>query len=156
MNSVESDISVLLRFHLCAVGRCERLSSRPSFCWHVPFSNIREVGTIHSSVCMSKRQRHYLPNKGISSQPASVPSYCYVVPSSPILLTLMMETMCSSETSVLTRATAFFRSRQSCPYEAASLKDLCGSASIGRPRFHSDTEKGEPSASRSGRFTPSA
>jgi hypothetical protein len=40
----------------------------------------------------------------ISSQRASVASYDYV-PSSPILVTLMMEALSSSETSVLTRAT---------------------------------------------------
>jgi hypothetical protein len=40
----------------------------------------------------------------ISSQRASVSSYGYV-PSLPILDTLMMEVLCSSETSVLTRAT---------------------------------------------------
>jgi hypothetical protein len=40
----------------------------------------------------------------ISSQRASVASYGYV-PSSQILVTLMMETLSSSETSVLTRAT---------------------------------------------------
>jgi hypothetical protein len=41
---------------------------------------------------------------GISSQRASVASYSYV-PSSQILVTLMMEALSSSETSVLTRAT---------------------------------------------------
>jgi hypothetical protein len=41
---------------------------------------------------------------GISSQRASVASYGNI-PSSPILVTLMMETLSSSETSVLTRAT---------------------------------------------------
>jgi hypothetical protein len=40
----------------------------------------------------------------ISTQSASVASYGYV-PSSPILVTLMMEVISSSETSVLTRAT---------------------------------------------------
>jgi hypothetical protein len=40
----------------------------------------------------------------ISSQLASVASYTYV-PSSPILFTLMMEALISSETLVLTRAT---------------------------------------------------
>jgi hypothetical protein len=40
----------------------------------------------------------------ISSQRASVASYSYV-PSSPILVTLMMEALSSSETSVLTRVT---------------------------------------------------
>jgi hypothetical protein len=40
----------------------------------------------------------------ISSQRASVASYGYL-PSSPILVTLMMEALSSSETSVLTRAT---------------------------------------------------
>jgi hypothetical protein len=34
---------------------------------------------------------------------ASVTRYCYVVPSSPILVTLMMEAIRSSETSVATR-----------------------------------------------------
>jgi hypothetical protein len=40
----------------------------------------------------------------ISSQRASAASYGYV-PSSPILVTLMIEALSSSETSVLTRAT---------------------------------------------------
>jgi hypothetical protein len=40
----------------------------------------------------------------ISSQRASVASYGYV-PSSPILVTLMMEALSSSETAVPTRAT---------------------------------------------------
>jgi hypothetical protein len=40
----------------------------------------------------------------ISSQRASVASYGYV-PTSPILATLMMEALSTSETSVLTRAT---------------------------------------------------
>jgi hypothetical protein len=39
-----------------------------------------------------------------ASQRASVVSYSYV-PSSPILVSLMMEALSSSETSVLTRAT---------------------------------------------------
>jgi hypothetical protein len=39
----------------------------------------------------------------ISSQRASVASYSYV-PNSPILVTLVMEALSSSETSVLTRA----------------------------------------------------
>jgi hypothetical protein len=41
--------------------------------------------------------------RNISSQRASVASYGYV-PSSPILVTLMMEALRFSETSVLTRA----------------------------------------------------
>jgi hypothetical protein len=40
----------------------------------------------------------------VSSQHASFASYGYV-PSSPILVTLLMEALGSSETSVLTRAT---------------------------------------------------
>jgi hypothetical protein len=40
----------------------------------------------------------------ISSQPASVSSYGYV-PTSPILVTLVMEALSSFETSALTRAT---------------------------------------------------
>jgi hypothetical protein len=39
---------------------------------------------------------------GISSQSSSVPSYSSVVPSSPILVTLLKEALSSSETSVLT------------------------------------------------------
>jgi hypothetical protein len=42
---------------------------------------------------------------GISSKRDSVASHCYVVPSSPILVTLNMEATRSFETSVLTRAT---------------------------------------------------
>jgi hypothetical protein len=41
----------------------------------------------------------------ISSQRASVASYRHVVPSSPILVTLLMEALGSSEMSVLTRVT---------------------------------------------------
>jgi hypothetical protein len=41
----------------------------------------------------------------ISSQSASIASCWYVVPNSPIIVTLMMEEILSSETSVLTRAT---------------------------------------------------
>jgi hypothetical protein len=41
---------------------------------------------------------------GYAMHAASVASYSYV-PSSPILVTLMMEAVCSSETSVVTRAT---------------------------------------------------
>jgi hypothetical protein len=40
----------------------------------------------------------------ISSQRDSIAGYCYVVPSSPILSTLMMEAMRSSETLVLIRS----------------------------------------------------
>jgi hypothetical protein len=43
-------------------------------------------------------------SSGISSQRASVASYGYV-PSSPIIVTLMMEALSSPETSVLIRAT---------------------------------------------------
>jgi hypothetical protein len=42
---------------------------------------------------------------GITSQRASVAVTANVVPGSPILVILMMETLSSSETSVLTRAT---------------------------------------------------
>jgi hypothetical protein len=41
----------------------------------------------------------------ISTQRASVVSYYCVVPSSPILITLMMKAIRSSETSAITRAT---------------------------------------------------
>jgi hypothetical protein len=44
-------------------------------------------------------------SQNISSLCASVASYCCVVPSSPILVTLMIEVLCSSETPVLTIAT---------------------------------------------------
>jgi hypothetical protein len=43
----------------------------------------------------------------ISSQRASVVS-CGYVPSSPILVTLMMEALSSSETSIVTRATLHY------------------------------------------------
>jgi hypothetical protein len=43
-------------------------------------------------------------NRPLTAQRASVASYGYV-PSSPILVTLMMEALSSSETSVLTRTT---------------------------------------------------
>jgi hypothetical protein len=61
------------------------------------------------SGCEMLRIQHYLDNRltdggeVVSTQRASVTSYGYV-PSSPILVTLMMEALCSSETSVLTRA----------------------------------------------------
>jgi hypothetical protein len=41
----------------------------------------------------------------VTVQRASVADYCYAVPTSPIIVTLMMETVRLSETSVLTRAT---------------------------------------------------
>jgi hypothetical protein len=41
----------------------------------------------------------------ISLQRVLVASYCYIVPSSPILVTLMMEALHSSETPVVTTAT---------------------------------------------------
>jgi hypothetical protein len=44
-------------------------------------------------------------SNNISSQRASLATSCYVVPSSSILVTLMMEPLHSSETSVLTKAT---------------------------------------------------
>jgi hypothetical protein len=43
--------------------------------------------------------------RSVSSQRASVASYCNVVPSSPILFTSMMQAIDSSETSAITRAT---------------------------------------------------
>jgi hypothetical protein len=45
------------------------------------------------------------PCGNLSSQRAWVPSYGYVVPSSPIVVILMIEALSSSETAVLTRAT---------------------------------------------------
>jgi hypothetical protein len=45
-----------------------------------------------------------LSEKNIFSQRSSVASYGYVVTSSTILVTMMMETLRSSETSVLARA----------------------------------------------------
>jgi hypothetical protein len=53
------------------------------------------------TLCGSCKNRRCM---GISSQRASVPSYSCVVPSSPILVTLMKEALSSSETSVITRA----------------------------------------------------
>jgi hypothetical protein len=38
---------------------------------------------------------------GVSSQRASLASYCYIVPSIPSFVTLMVETICSSETSAV-------------------------------------------------------
>jgi hypothetical protein len=49
-------------------------------------------------------RRVALVRTGIFSQHVSVDSYGYV-PSSPILVALMMEVLSSSETSVITRAT---------------------------------------------------
>jgi hypothetical protein len=56
------------------------------------------------NVAITINRRTLRRNTGISSQRASVASYGYV-PSSPILVTLMMEALSSSETSVLTRDT---------------------------------------------------
>jgi hypothetical protein len=47
-----------------------------------------------------------------------------VVPSPPILVTLMIEAMCSSETSVLTRDTAFFFREQNYSEEIATTSRL--------------------------------
>jgi hypothetical protein len=52
--------------------------------------------------CGSCKNRRFGGSPCIYSQCASVAS---VIPSSPILVTLMKETLSSSETSVLTRAT---------------------------------------------------
>jgi hypothetical protein len=73
--------------------------------------NIPEDGILWSEHAIT--QNYY--RNIISSQRASVARYCYVVPSSPILATLMMEALRSSETSALTgvigltsQKTAFF------------------------------------------------
>jgi hypothetical protein len=52
----------------------------------------------------------------ISSKRASVASYCYVVPSSLILVILMMEAIRSYETSVLIRATQRHISQDGIPH----------------------------------------
>jgi hypothetical protein len=63
-------------------------------------TRIGELGTT-LAVTSNRRTLRIIP----SEQLASVASYCCVVPSSPILVTLMKEALSSSETSVLTRAT---------------------------------------------------
>jgi hypothetical protein len=67
---------------------------------------IGELGTT-LAVTSNRRMLQRNTSLGISSQRASVASYLVTanVLSSPILVTLMMEALRSSETSVLTRAT---------------------------------------------------
>jgi hypothetical protein len=62
------------------------------------------TGELRTTSSVTDNRRTLRIWHSISSQRASVASYGYV-PSSPILVTLMMEELSFSETSVLTRAT---------------------------------------------------
>jgi hypothetical protein len=68
------------------------------------FVRVTRIGELGITAVTSNRRMLRRNSLGISSQRASVASYSYV-PSSPILVILMMEALSSSETSVLTRAT---------------------------------------------------
>jgi hypothetical protein len=65
------------------------------------FIRVTRTGELGTTLAVTNNQVFL----SISSQRASVASYSYVVPSSPILVTLMKEALSSSEMSVLTRAT---------------------------------------------------
>jgi hypothetical protein len=77
---------------------------------------VTRIGELGTTLAVTSIRRT-LQRNGISSQHSSVASYIFlhsvcrllvtanVVPSSPILVTLMKEAPSSSETSVLTRAT---------------------------------------------------
>jgi hypothetical protein len=61
----------------------------------VSFIRVTRIGELGTTLAVTSNRR---------TERASVASYDYV-PSSPILVTLMMEALSSSETSVLTRST---------------------------------------------------
>jgi hypothetical protein len=67
-------------------------------------TRIGELGTTLDITSKRRTLRRNTSELYTSSQRSSVASYGYV-PSSPILVTLTMEVICSSEMSVLTRAT---------------------------------------------------
>jgi hypothetical protein len=101
---VTADVSSsLILSTLIMVGICSSKTSvltRATWC-HIPQNDILQYILWYCSA-YSLLVSHSA--RCISSLRASVVSYCYV-PSSPILVTLMMEALSSSETSVLARAT---------------------------------------------------
>jgi hypothetical protein len=77
-------------------GSCEHQCFRGTYRSIVRVTRIGKLGTMLAVSTLQK--------SSISSQSTSVASYCYL-PSSPILVTLMMVAIRSSDTPVLTRAT---------------------------------------------------
>jgi hypothetical protein len=83
---------------LCHVALVRTDVSEELGAFIISVTRIDELGTKLAVTCNQRMLRR------ISLQHASVTSYGYI-PSSPILVTLMMEALNSSEMSVLTRAT---------------------------------------------------
>jgi hypothetical protein len=65
---------------------------------------VTRISDLGTTLVLTSNRNTLRRNADNSSQHASVASYGYVL-ISPILVTLMIEALCSSETSVLTRAT---------------------------------------------------